>query len=352
MTTKGGVHIGHQVLTMMDRLGMTPVPRNYNLCYACISNNNQKLRAAMRQLGSAPTQRQLDDLIEEFLPETTGTKFMRRQQEELLKNVDSLLSLIARDASEVEIYTGAVKRVSDSLSKQKALGKLTTEMVNQVAGAIEEAGDRKVDRSNQHLNSVSNHKDEMDRLRNEIAALTLKANTDELTQLYNRRYFDETLATWFDADDRSGLALIMLDIDFFKKINDTYGHSGGDKILRRVADCVKTAIRHDAFVARTGGEEFAVVLRKSGLNDSQVVAERIRKAVEDMEFPSRPGERPLKITVSVGVAMADVCESPGMLYESADQALYRSKHNGRNTVTLFHALNNTSSERYKIYGNG
>nr|WP_250807926.1 GGDEF domain-containing protein [Neorhizobium tomejilense] len=350
MSNANGMHIGHQIISMMDRLGVSPLPRNYNLCYLCISNSDQKLRVAMRNLGNSPTQAELDDLIERFVPEAMGSNYMRRQQDEMLKNLEGVISQLSLDQDEVAVFTGAVDKVSETLSAYDREGKVTHEMVKQVSGALVDAGRRKVAAGNKTLRNVSNSKDEMAKLREEIEELRRKVNIDELTRLYNRRYFDETLAGCFATHERSDFALIMLDIDFFKKINDTYGHQGGDKILRLVADTVKASMRQDTFVARTGGEEFAVILKKASPDDVANAAERIRASVEGMEFTTKAANaRPLKVTVSVGACMAEHAETPVALYDLADKALYRSKHAGRNTVTISSGMDHLESERYYLY---
>lgn len=345
-----GSHIGHQIMAMMDRLGVSPLPRNYQLFYACIANSDQKLRIAMRALGNAPAQADLDGLIDKFMPEAYGSSHMRRQQENVLRNLDMVLSQLNLDQSELVSYTGAVDKVSESLSAQDAAGKLTHEMITQVAGAIVEAGRRKVAAGNRTISSVGGKVDELAKLRDEIDRLRLLANTDELTRIFNRRAFDETLSNHFSKEDRTTLALVVLDIDHFKKINDTYGHAGGDRVLKMVADCLKSSMRQDAFVARTGGEEFAIVLRKTGLQDAKKAAERVRAAIESLELTTKSvNGGALKVTASVGVCMADMVETPQALYELADQALYRSKNGGRNAVTVAGTLNTSSSERYQIY---
>lgn len=344
------MHIGHQIIAMMDRLGVSPLPRNYNLFYLCISTSDKTLRTAMRDLGNSPTQAELDVLIERHVPEAMGSSYMRRHQDEMLRNLEGVLSQLTVDRDEVAMFTGAVDKVSETLSAFNREGKVTEEMVQQVSGALVDAGRRKVAAGNKTLKRVGDAKDDMEELRREIDELRRKVNIDELTQLYNRRYFDEILAKCYESDNRSELALVMLDIDYFKKINDTYGHQGGDRVLRLVADRLKASMRPDAIVARTGGEEFAVILKKASADDVASASERIRAAIEGLEFTSKaPNARPLKVTVSVGACMADFAENPMTLYDLADRALYTSKHNGRNTVTISAGRDHVTSERYAIY---
>lgn len=164
------------------------------------------------------------------------------------------------------------------------------------------------------------------------------AFTDPLTELYNHRFFQETLQQEFTRSLRykKPLSLMILDIDFFKKFNDTYGHLVGDKVLKHVSSIFKASIRDQIdTVARYGGEEFAVILPETSLEGAAVFAERIRSKVEASEVID--GEKKLKVTISIGVSCAAVtkCSKTSDLIEAADQALYQSKLNGRNQYQTY-----------------
>ncbi len=158
-----------------------------------------------------------------------------------------------------------------------------------------------------------------------------RATTDALTGLPNRRYFDEylgLLARRRRADDRVGV--LMVDIDWFKKLNDTFGHAVGDHVLREVAQAVAGAVREGDVPARFGGEEFAVLLRNPGPVIAVEVGERVRRAVGSLDLRRMgvPG-----VSVSVGVAVADSPDTDlGVVIDEADRALYRAKRAGRNRV--------------------
>jgi diguanylate cyclase (GGDEF)-like protein len=164
------------------------------------------------------------------------------------------------------------------------------------------------------------------------------AFTDPLTGLFNHRYFQETLAHEFIRAKRydKPLSLMVIDIDFFKKFNDTYGHLVGDKVLRHVAEIFGHSIREQIdTVARYGGEEFAVILPETSLKGAKHFAERIRSKVEESKIIEDDQE--LSVTLSIGVACTRVteCEKTSNLIEAADIALYRAKDNGRNQVRTF-----------------
>jgi diguanylate cyclase (GGDEF)-like protein len=165
------------------------------------------------------------------------------------------------------------------------------------------------------------------------------AINDGLTGIYNRRYFDETLAREWKRTmrEKAPLSLIMLDIDYFKKYNDTYGHQAGDECLRQVATTISGALRRPAdMAARYGGEEFVVVLPNLKLEDSAKFGETIRAKIEALKMEHKQSDANPFITVSLGIA--SVVPSSISSYEelvgAADKALYSAKNKGRNRVCV------------------
>ncbi len=156
--------------------------------------------------------------------------------------------------------------------------------------------------------------------------------TDALTALPNRRYFEDCFRLEIAKINKNqgALALAMLDIDWFKRINDNYGHEVGDQVLRHVAQQIRHAVRQCDMVARVGGEEFTVLLPDASLSGAMEVAERIRERVE--EQPYWHGELALRLTVSIGVSMVHAHQPLEYSYKLADDALYTAKQTGRNRV--------------------
>ena len=164
--------------------------------------------------------------------------------------------------------------------------------------------------------------------------LELLSITDGLTKLHNHRYFQDELARSFENSQRYGrpLSLAMIDIDFFKKINDTYGHAAGDDVLKVVARLYRDSVRSTDLVARYGGEEFAVMMPETELDDAMIFAEKIRALIEATPMQTQAGE--LRATVSIGVASVphSAIHNSKELIVAADKALYRAKRGGRNQV--------------------
>ena len=174
-----------------------------------------------------------------------------------------------------------------------------------------------------------------DALRSNVQASIEAALVDSLTGLHNRRYLETHLAALLDQAHATNrpLSLAILDIDFFKRVNDTYGHDVGDEVLRAFAQRVKYVVRQVDLVCRLGGEEFVVVMPDTPLDQAQGIGERIREVIEEQLFSVLDGKQAIPVTVSVGVANADQTTTADVLFRRADRALYRSKHEGRNRVT-------------------
>ena len=173
-----------------------------------------------------------------------------------------------------------------------------------------------------------------EQLRLTVRASMEMAVTDALTGLYNRRYLETQLTQLIDqsADRGKGLSLLTLDIDFFKSVNDTYGHDAGDRVLQEVAGRIRAAVRTADLACRTGGEEFVVVLPGADLSVAEKVGERIRRSIAAKPFMLGPGSH-LTVTASLGVSsLLNVQDSVEDLLKRADRALYRAKREGRNRV--------------------
>jgi two-component system cell cycle response regulator len=172
-------------------------------------------------------------------------------------------------------------------------------------------------------------------LRDNVQASIELALTDPMTGLYNRRYLETHLAAMLEQSVRRGrnLVLMILDIDHFKSVNDSYGHDCGDEVLIQFADRVKRVVRSADLLCRIGGEEFIVIMPDTSLSLAQTIAERVRGSVQAELFPIEKGAWAIPVTVSIGLAQTTPDADPDALFRRADKALYRSKNEGRNRVT-------------------
>jgi diguanylate cyclase len=172
-------------------------------------------------------------------------------------------------------------------------------------------------------------------LRDELQEVREKAALDPLTQLFNRAALDAHLDRVADLAFllASSPCILMIDVDHFKKTNDTHGHPAGDDVLRRVADgLVRNFLRREDFVARYGGEEFVVVIPDSSLHNAELRAERVRQSIADLEIAGQKGKIP--VTVSIGLASLASGDTGQSWLARADAALYEAKGAGRNCVRV------------------
>ena len=161
------------------------------------------------------------------------------------------------------------------------------------------------------------------------------AITDGLTGLFNRRYMETHLGTLVEqaaARDKP-ITVLVLDIDYFKAINDSYGHDAGDDVLREFALRIRKGIRNIDLACRYGGEEFVIVMPETDMAVATMVAERLRRRIATEPFAIQQGARHVEVTISIGIAaLSGTADSAAAILKRADQALYRAKRDGRNRV--------------------
>ena len=161
--------------------------------------------------------------------------------------------------------------------------------------------------------------------------LKKEANTDPLTGLFNRRKADEYLKQVIKADDISAVTIAIGDIDFFKRVNDTYGHDIGDEVLKFIADKMRETSRHDTFLARWGGEEFLIVLPDCNGDDAYVAIERMRNSIQNSDIKIND-DITINVTMTFGVAELSFRHGVDYSVKEADEKLYMGKQDGRNMV--------------------
>ena len=173
-----------------------------------------------------------------------------------------------------------------------------------------------------------------ERLRDNVQMSIEMAITDPLTGLYNRRYMESHLNSLLEqaVSRKKPLTVLVLDIDYFKAINDTHGHDAGDDVLREFSFRIKKSIRGIDLACRYGGEEFVVVMPETDLTVATMVAERLRRRIATEPFPVQDGARTIEVTISVGISALGKGDTTATILKRADAALYRAKRDGRNRV--------------------
>ena len=182
----------------------------------------------------------------------------------------------------------------------------------------------------QAFNTMAQH------LKENFAKVSDMANRDGLTGLYNARFFHEALTRELDRTKRTGrpLSVLLFDVDWFKRINDNFGHPVGDQVLQHISRVARSVLRGYDMLGRYGGEEFIAMLAETSSSQAQILGERLRALVEQRPYVGEDGEV-IKVSVSVGVAGAHSPYDKKSLISETDQALYKAKETGRNKVVLF-----------------
>ncbi|SIO08710.1 diguanylate cyclase [Sulfurivirga caldicuralii] len=277
-----------------------------------------KLKAYNDDTADELYQRYITHLISRHLPVDQAEDTLRRMKEELERWLEEFSS--EHNALRVDIETLREDHhdIAEAIIDKVILPRLE---------AIEK-------RSENLVRQVEQFAVQMERLRAKLTSSYEEARTDPLSTLLNRRGLMEALKRLVSEAEESDtpFAVIMCDIDHFKRINDNYGHTVGDSVIRYVARVLKNETKGQDLVARLGGEEFVVVLPNTSYEGARHVAEKIRETIANKKLAVRLNNKPLRFTLSAGVAMWRPGESIEDVFERADRALYRAKQQGRNRV--------------------
>lgn len=322
-----------RVCSSMRRLGIAGLPRNYELVYEAGTGNNPELSRDFLALGTRPSQSELDVLGRKHLSSHSGEGIVADAQKKIARNIEECLKILRKEQSNLEDYGQALNRASEDIDGSDAM---RVDIIQNFIRILTIATGNTVSGSLETVRAMAHHSDEIERVRHELHQYKRMAHTDVLTQLANRRAFDDLLGSIYDEVFHSrSFALVLSDIDHFKRINDTYGHPVGDRIIKLIGSLYRAALRRDVFIARTGGEEFAFILSGTTTEESLGIADRIRRTIDETPFVNqRTGVDYGPVTVSMGICMAADAEGADDLYRKADAALYTSKNGGRNRVTM------------------
>ena len=239
---------------------------------------------------------------------------------------------------------GQVDEIRSVVNNKHDLGELghsITEHLGIIIQAMHDFSSEEHLRENelkQQLGDMQLRLDEMEKLaqsaQHAIEEQRKKAMHDSLTGLPNRESYQQRLDQEVQRFKRYGgkLSLMVCDVDLFKRINDTYGHLAGDKVLKIIAKSLQKNLRSSDFIARFGGEEFVALMPETSTDEALIVAEKLRKKIEESPFNFK--KEPVQITVSFGISEIIEGESIDEVFNRADKALYKAKENGRNQVQI------------------
>ncbi|MEZ0247386.1 MAG: diguanylate cyclase [Methylophilaceae bacterium] len=321
------------VLQQMSKYTAAFTPCCYAVWYEYLAGINLRLKLAMdeRVAQSQPfDDAAIEELFQEYVSELRGDA-----QRLIGDNAQRILNDILRHAEEADHraheYGENLQQSAQMLDTSGA--EVLRSVVTNLQADTHKMRSAVVDLQG----NLAHSRQEIETLKRELEHARVEALTDPLTGALNRRGFDMQFSRLLAESETSNgeISLIMLDIDHFKKINDTHGHLFGDKVIRGVAEVLKANVKGRDAIARLGGEEFGVLLPDTSLSGAQVLADRIRQMVEKGRIRRQDGKDEVGgITISLGVAELNRDEDTTAFLNRADMALYFSKENGRNRVSI------------------
>lgn len=334
LRTSESYELGRRALEMMQAASVWPTPINYELWIHCAADPRCPLAKELERLvgaGEPITDDVSEQLAAAYLPSRKAQEQIRDAGDALSKQLESVGKAVAAAQRSSVAYGETLGAASRNLSAEQ-----DADALKRVVDGLSDAT-RKVHEQNRTLEKrLADSAQEMTRLRQHLEDVRRDSMTDALTTLANRKAFDEALDKACAQADATGrpVALALVDIDYFKRFNDTWGHQTGDQVLRYVASVLGRAAEPPAVAARYGGEEFAMIIPDADPMRVEALLEQLRLEIGGRTLKRRATNEDLgAVTVSAGWAMRTLREGVRDLTERADQALYASKRGGRNRVT-------------------
>ncbi|MET0605031.1 MAG: GGDEF domain-containing protein [Beijerinckiaceae bacterium] len=326
----GGLDEARRAIDLIEMYRSPPDVRAFAVWSAYAKGDNTALKMAVDQLiaqKSSLSHSDVEFVFRAYLGEENDSLRPERLSTALIREVDRILEA-------VELAAGSANRYSESLSSVSTrLGEdLDRDSLQALIRNLSEIT-RQTIADNETLTAhLTATRAEAQSLRDSLAIVRTESLTDDLTKLWNRRHFDSVIAALLGQVQKAqrSLALLMLDIDHFKRFNDLHGHQTGDQVLKLVAGTVLSHLRDETTAARYGGEEIAILLPDHDLARATRVAETIRIELRSRELVKRlNGEKLGRVTVSVGLALAKPHDTVAAFIDRADRCLMQAKAHGR-----------------------
>ncbi|WP_085908652.1 GGDEF domain-containing protein [Kiloniella majae] len=323
-----------QAITIMGQRGIPSTPPNYTIWYDYVSGKNTDLKIAIDKIiqDDKPfTLETCNELYKQFyLTDATHGDHLQEAGARIQETLQQVIQQISEAGSDNANYGEKITSIADDMAGEdnsSSLQHFVQEIVRETAAITEK---------NKVLQSkLQKSSSEIDTLQENLEKVRTESLTDALTQIGNRKLFDTNLIKEAEKseEEKTDLCLLLMDIDHFKKFNDTYGHRVGDEVLRVVAGQLKRAVKGQDTPARYGGEEFTCILPNTSLHDATSLANQIREKIAKQVLRNKKtGQEFGRITLSIGVSKYVKGESLEGFIQRADEALYRAKDQGRNRV--------------------
>lgn len=330
-----------QALALMAQEGLAPHPDNFALWYAYVSGERPELKGAIDAVMAAPSalkEQESAAAFQQFMASSSGNLSLQCRAERIVAQLEVVIPVLQRAVRSARDYNETlVGAYSDTLvgaARECVRNESSERFFVMLAQLLREsrAMARQAREAETQINEALAH---VNRLKDELAGARKEALTDALTGIANRKMFEVAMREDALASVEEGepLSLLLMDIDHFKRFNDTYGHAVGDHVLKLLAVTLRECVKGLDTAARYGGEEFAVLLPRTALKDAAKLAENIRLRVAGKTIVNRKsGEQLGRVTVSVGAVQFEAGEPLRRFVERADEALYLAKRLGRNRV--------------------
>ncbi len=319
----------------LRRRGILPTPANFELWYTHLGGGSPALSrrlAALLDAGAAPSSEQLQELHADCVGQDIDVDAIADSSDQIEQAACAVIDQVAGSQASLRGYGEALSGVVGRLNEDQTLSGLV-QAIAVLTAETARASERNRALEQQLSASVAR----ISKLRQTLSEAKQNATTDSLTGLCNRKGFDHRLrrAVARARSDGQALCLALLDIDHFKRINDTYGHPTGDLVLRLVGRVIADNVKGRDTAARYGGEEFALLLSGTDLRPAAIVAGQIRTVLDGKRLTVKGMQQDGgRVTISAGVSQLRAGDNAASLVERADAALYEAKRLGRNRVCI------------------
>ena len=331
-TVEQAAEFAQSAVEKLRTLEIAATPNNFAVWYGYFAGRDAAMTQALDIVLSNKvelTPERCEEIYEKYIGFGKENAELRENTNRLEAMIQGVLEQVDQAGKDQGSYGKKLAGFSSVLSKSGG-----SDMADLVKGILNDT--RQIMEKNQALESrLGESSQEISDLRQHLEEVRREAMTDALTGIANRKYFDVSLREEAAQaqDEGDELCLLLMDIDHFKKFNDTYGHLIGDEVLKAVARIMKDGVKGRDTAARYGGEEFVIILPNTKLDDAKTVADQIRQNLASRKLKNRKtGESYGVVTLSVGAAVYRSGESLESFVQRADQALYRAKAEGRNRV--------------------
>lgn len=317
---------------LMRDYGSSATPQAYSVWYAYVSGTQPLMNDAIKRLtteNGSLSDSDVDSLYETYVDSRRLVAATERMNANVLAEIEGIMEVMDLSLGSTAQYGASLQALSRDLDVSDQNRARVREIVTTLVATT-----REITANNRTLEArMRESRSEIETLRETLEATRLESLTDPLTGLSNRKHFEESLRKMVEAAANQAVpcSLIVIDVDFFKRFNDVYGHLTGDQVLRLVAIVMREHLKARVTLARFGGEEFGILLPETDRSAAVAIGEKVRASVMGRELVKRTtGESLGKVTISLGVATSRPGDTAVSLLERADQCMFMAKRDGRN----------------------